>query len=69
VLLGNAQPQPAAVRVSVNAAKLRNPLASVKKAEIIVAGKTAALKPAKLSGTGHNVTIPADDVVLVHLTN
>ncbi len=69
VLLGNAQPQPTAVQVSVNAAKLRNPLPSVKKAEVIVAGKTAVLTPPKLSGAGHNITVPADDVVLVHLTN
>lgn len=66
VLLANLEANPKKVRCRIDTEKLPVALKAATSAEI--PGKDAAqLAAAKLTGDGEDITIPADDVVMVHL--
>jgi len=66
VLLANLEANPKKVRCRIDTEKLPVALKAVTSAEI--PGKGAAqLAAAKLTGDGEDITIPADDVVMIHI--
>lgn len=67
MLLGNTEPQPQTVRVTAQAAKLRNPLARPSDAAVLRHGEVLSLPVSALAGEGVTITVPADDLVLVHI--
>ena len=68
VLVANVGANPATVRCTVLPGNLPNPIATPTKAEQLDKQGTATpLNAATLTTTGETLTIPADDIVLVHL--
>jgi hypothetical protein len=68
VLLGNTASEAVRVRVYVDAGKLPETLAPVRRAEIVFSGRAEALPPAALAAEGAYVTVPAEDLALIRLT-
>jgi len=66
VLLANLETNPKKVRVQIDPKSLAYPLVSVASAEILGKGAMSLLA-ANLVGGGEEVTIPADDVVLMRI--
>jgi hypothetical protein len=68
ILLANLDPQPKKVRCQVNPMSLPYPLASISRAEVLTKlGAKSALESARLMAEGATVTVPADDVVMLHI--
>jgi len=68
VLVANLGPDEARVRCRVSPANLPRPMPSVTKVVMLTRqGTTLPLKASTLTSTGEMVTIPADDIVILHL--
>ena len=67
ILLANLEPEPKEIRCAISPDKLQSALPSLKAAEILSEGKSISLNIGKLAGSGENITLPADGVVLLHV--
>jgi hypothetical protein len=68
ILIANLTPEEAKVRCNIFPSKLPCPMSAVTSAEIITShSATTPLNVRTLVTSGATVTIPADDVVLLHI--
>jgi hypothetical protein len=69
VLLANLQPESRKVNCVINPQALKHPLNSVRSAKLVEQGRNDSLDAGRLTGKGETISLPGDDVRLLHLQN
>jgi len=67
ILLANLEAEPRKITCTINPQDLSYPLSSISSCEILSKGESIELDASKLADSGESITIPADDVVLLHV--
>ncbi len=67
ILLGNLDGDPKTVTCRIDPRKLPHPLSSITSGRILKADGPVELNVGKLTSAGEDITLPGDDVVLIHV--